>query len=89
MAFAGNPRKYARDIGDGYVLLTPVMLRSYDVGALRELQQALDLELRDVRGEVAPGQDLVAIQTKQRRILRLNNALRVIRTFAFGRRMRL
>ncbi len=87
MAFSGNPRKYAKDIGDGYVLLTPVMLRGYDVAALRELRQALDLELRDSRGEVTPTQDLPAVQAKQRRILRLNNAIRIIRTFALGRRL--
>ena len=89
MAFAGNPRKYARDIGDGYVLLTPVMLRGYDAGALRELRQALELELRDVRGEVTPAQDLAAVQAKQRRILRLNQAHRVIQTYVMTRRISL
>ena len=89
MAFAGNPRKYARDIGDGYVLLTPPMLRAYDAGALRELRQALELELRDVRGEVTPAQDLAAVQAKQRRILRLNHAHRVIQTYVVTRRISL
>lgn len=87
MAFAGNPRKYAADIGVGYVLLTPVLLRSYDLGALRELKQALELELRDTRSLVPPPDDLPAVQAKQRRVMRLNQALGVLRTFALKRRL--
>ena len=35
MAFAGNPRKHAADVADGYVLLSPVALRGQDLGSLR------------------------------------------------------
>ncbi len=87
MAFAGNPRKYAADIGEGYVLLSPVLLRSYDLGALRELKLALELELRDSRSQVPPQDDLRAVQARQRRLLRLNQAAGVLRTFALKRRL--
>lgn len=87
MAFAGNPRKYAADIGEGYVLLSPVLLRSYDLGALKELKLALELELRDCRSQVPPQDDLRAVQAKQRRLLRLNQAAGVLRTFALKRRL--
>jgi hypothetical protein len=87
MAFAGNPRKYARDIGDGYVLLTPVLLRGYSVPDLRTLKQAVELQLRDTRCDIPPSDDLAALQAKQRRILRLNQGLRVIRAFALKRRL--
>lgn len=87
MPFAGNPRKYAADIGEGYVLLSPVLLRSYDLGALRELKVALELELRDTRSQLPPQDDLRAVQAKQRRLLRLNQALGVLRAFALKRRL--
>ncbi len=87
MAAVGNPRKYARDIAEGYVLLSPVPLRGIPVGDLRVLKQALEIELRDTRGEVVPSDDLKEVQAKQRRILRLNQALRVLRTFALKRRL--
>jgi hypothetical protein len=87
MAFSGNPRKYAADIGEGYVLLSPVLLRSYDVAALRELKVALELELRDTRSQLPPQDDLRAVQAKQRRLLRLNQSLGVLRTFALKRRL--
>jgi len=87
VAFSGNPRKYAADIGEGYVLLSPVLLRSYDLAALRELKVALELELRDSRSQLPPQDDLRAVQAKQRRLLRLNQALGVLRTFALKRRL--
>lgn len=87
MAAVGNPRKYARDIAEGYVLLSPVLLRGVSVGDLRAVKQALEIELRDTRGEVVPSEDLKGVQAKQRRILRLNQALRVLRTFALKRRL--
>jgi len=87
VAFAGNPRKYAADIGEGYVLLSPVLLRAHDLGALRELKLALDLELRDTRSQLPPQDDLRSVQAKQRRLLRLNQALGVLRTFALKRRL--
>jgi hypothetical protein len=87
MSFAGNPRKYARDIADGYVLVTPVILRPLVAPDLRAIKQAIELELRDSRATVPPADDLSALQAKQRRILRLNQALQVIRTYALKRRL--
>jgi hypothetical protein len=84
---AGNPRKYSRDIAEGYVLLSPVQLRGYQAGDLSTLKQALDLTLRDLRGEVPPADDLPAVQAKQRKILRANQALRVLRTYCLKRRI--
>jgi hypothetical protein len=87
VAFAGNPRKYAADIGEGYILLSPIQLRTYDLGAFRELKLALELELRDTRSQVPPADDHRAVQGKQRRVMRLNQALGVLRTFALRRRL--
>lgn len=87
MAFAGNPRKHAVDVAEGYVLLSPVILRGHDLATLRSLKQALEIELRDTRAGVAPADDPLAVQRRQRRILRLNQALGVLRTFALKRRL--
>lgn len=87
MAPSENPRKHARDIADGYVLLSPVLLRTYGVDGLRTLKQALELELRDVRAAVVSAEALLEIQARQRRILRLHQALQVLRAFASKRRL--
>lgn len=87
MPLAGNPRQYARDISVGYVLLSPVLLRGYALGDLRTLKQALELELRDTRAEIPPADDRKAVQGKQRRIVRLNQALQVMRAYALKRRL--
>jgi len=87
MAFAGNPRKHAADVADGYVLLSPVALRGQDLGSLRTFKQALEIELRDTRAATVPPDDPLAAQRRQRRILRLNQALGVLRTFALKRKL--
>lgn len=89
MAFAGNPRKYARDVAEGFVLLSPVQLRPHDAGALGELKLALELELRDTRAQPVAGEELAAVQARQRRLLRLNQGLQVLRTYALKRRLHL
>ncbi len=89
MAFVGNPRKYARDVGEGFVLLTPVLLRGHDAGALGELKLALELELRDTRAQPTAGEELAAVQARQRRLQRLNQGLSVLRAYALKRRLHL
>ncbi|MDF1552433.1 MAG: hypothetical protein P1P84_05190 [Deferrisomatales bacterium] len=83
----GNPRKYARDIAEGYVLLSPVPLRGYLPGDLATLKQALELTLRDLRSEVPSADDLPAVQARHRKILRANQGLRVLRTYCLKRRI--
>ncbi len=87
MAMSGNPRKHARDIGDGFVRLTPVLFRGRSAAALRALRQAVEWELRDTRAQRAPAGDLPVLQARQRRILRLNHALSVLRAYALKRRI--
>ena len=48
---------------------------------------ALDLELRDIRSQSVPLDDHPAVQSRQRRLLRLNQALTVIRAFALKKRL--
>ncbi len=83
----GNPRKYARDIAEGYVLLSPVPLRGYQPGDLATLKLALEITLRDLRSEVPPADDLPAVQARHRKILRANQGLRVLHTFCLKRRI--
>ncbi len=81
MPMSGNPRKNARDIGDGFVRLTPVMFRGRSAADPQALRQAVEWELRDTHGQQAPAGDLPVLQARQRRILRLNQALSVLRTY--------
>jgi len=50
-------------------------------GEMDTLTFELERALRDIRGEQAPLEDLVAIQARSRKIQRLNGALMMLRTF--------
>lgn len=82
MDFSGNPKKYARDIAAGYALL-----RGYDLEALRTLKQAVEVVLREARSELPSPGGPIWVQDRQRRILRHNQGLQVMRTCALKRRL--
>jgi hypothetical protein len=69
----------ARQIADGYTLVTAVTLKRLDVQELDTLLFELDKRLRELRGEPVDLEDLKAIQLKNRKLSRIENACRVIR----------
>ena len=77
----GSAFAFARDIGDGYQTVTERSFKALSKPEMDTLAFELDRALRDVRGEQAPLEDLVAIQARSRKIQRLNGALMMLRTF--------
>jgi hypothetical protein len=77
----GSAFSFARDIGEGYQTVTERSFKGLSKPEMDTLAFELDRALRDVRGEQAPLEDLVAIQARSRKIQRLNGALMMLRTF--------
>ena len=77
----GSAFAFARDIGEGYQTVTERSFKGLSKGEMDTLAFELDRALRDIRGEQAPLEDLVAIQARSRKIQRLNGALMMLRTF--------
>jgi hypothetical protein len=77
----GSAFAFARDIGEGYQTVTERSFKGLSKPEMDTLAFELDRALRDVRGEQAPLEDLVAIQARSRKIQRLNGALMMLRTF--------
>lgn len=71
----------ARDIGEGYHLVTERTFKKMSRGEIDLLAQEIDHALRDVRGEQPASEDLAAVQLRNRRIQRLNTALLVLRNY--------
>jgi len=69
-----------RQITEGYTLVNIVMLKRFTVGELDTLKLEIEKKLREIRGEQVDLTDTPAIQLKNRRLSRLDGALRVIRT---------
>jgi hypothetical protein len=77
----GSAWAAAKDIGEGYVLVTERTFGRYDQGQLEKLAFELDRALREVRGEQPPLDDLDAVQLRNRKIVRLKGALSMLRSY--------
>ena len=77
----GSAWAAAKDIAEGYVLVTERTFGRFDAGQLEQLAFELDRALRDVRGEQPALDDLEAVQARNRKILRLRGALSMLRSY--------
>jgi hypothetical protein len=82
MAFpGGSAYAMARDVAEGYLLVTDRVFKPMSRSELDQIVFELDRYLRDLRGEQPPLNDTQALQMRQRRIQRLNNALMIVRGY--------
>ncbi|MCM2270351.1 MAG: hypothetical protein NDJ75_09630 [Thermoanaerobaculia bacterium] len=77
----GSAWATAKDVADGYMLVTERTFGRFDAGQLEKLAFELERALRDVRGDQPPLDDLEAIQVRNRKITRLNGALTMLRSY--------
>ncbi len=75
----GSAPAMVRQISEGYTLVNAVMLKRFTGNELDTLVFEIEKKLREIRGDVTDVADIQATQTKNRRISRLENALRVVR----------
>ena len=71
----------ARDIAEGYVMVTERSFKSLTRPDLDQLGFELERHLRDLRGDQAPPDDIQAIQARNRKIQRVNVAMMVLRSY--------
>jgi len=77
----GSAFGMARDIAEGYHLVTERTFKAMSHAEVDQLAFELDRCLRDVRGEQAPLNDLVLVKARNRKIQRLNQALMILRNY--------
>ena len=82
MAIPGNPRQYARDVADGFVVFSKATCRQFAPEELRSLYRLLEQVAREIRAEQIPLEEVPEIQRKNQRLSRANNALMFIRNHA-------
>lgn len=84
----GSPWAMARDIGEGFVLVTDRTLARMSRAEIDKLTFELERCLRDLRG--APSADLqtVELQRRNRKMLKLTGAQRVLRGHLMKRKGR-
>jgi hypothetical protein len=77
----GSAFAMARDIAEGYTLVTERTFRSLTAADLDKLSFEMDRHMRELRGDQPSADDIPAIQLRNRRIQRLNQAMLVLRNF--------
>jgi len=79
MAISGNPKKFARDIAEGFFNLSTATLRQHTPADLKVILTNLGIVARELRGEQIPLEDVLALKAKNMKLSRLNQADMIIR----------
>lgn len=87
MAISGSPTKLARDIADGFLSLTPPGLKQYTPADLKTILNHIAVVTRDLRQEIIPVDDVMAIKSRNMKLTRLNQAATVIRAYCKKHRL--
>jgi hypothetical protein len=74
----GSCPAMANQILGGYMLLTAANLRGFLPGELNALKLELEKLLRNVRAEVPPPDDPLALQARNHKISRLTSAVQIV-----------
>jgi hypothetical protein len=77
----GSAYAMTRDIAEGYTLVTERTFKTLTPAELDKLVFEMDRHLRELRGDQPPLDDIPAIQLRNRRIQRVNQAMQVLRSF--------
>jgi len=77
----GSAFGYARDIAEGYQVVTGRSFKGLTRPEMDQLAFEIDRGLRDIRAEQVPVDDLPMVQAKNRKIQRLNGALMMMRAY--------
>jgi len=73
----GSAYNMVLSVADGYIILTERTFKSYKPNELAEFLFEADKLLREVRGAQAPAGDQEAVQKRQRKMQRLQQALTI------------
>jgi hypothetical protein len=76
----GSAPAMARQVCDGFSLLSQVSLKRLSLEQMTTLEFELDKRLRETRGEPVDLDDQPGLQTRNRRLSRIEGALRVLRS---------
>ncbi|MBN2644415.1 MAG: hypothetical protein JXR59_02955 [Desulfuromonadaceae bacterium] len=87
MAISGNPKKLAQDIAEGYLTISPPMLRQYTPADIKTILANLNLVTRDLRQEQISLEDVLALKARNNKLSRVNQALVMIRSYCQKRRI--
>lgn len=77
----GSAYAMARDVGEGYLLVTERTFKTMTRADLNQVVFELDRYLRELRGDQPALDDLPAVQLRQRKMQRINSVLTMVRSY--------
>ena len=83
----GSAPAMAKQVCDGFTLLSTTVIKRLEIDQMQQLEFELEKRLRETRGEAMDLGDQESIQHRNRRISRIEGALRVLRHGMQQRRM--
>lgn len=83
----GSAPSMARQVCDGYTTLSRINVKRLELKEMQDLEFEIDKRLRECRGELPQQDDLDAVRDRNRRISRIEGALRMLRQLMQQRRM--
>ena len=87
MAISGSPKKMAQDIADGFMSLSPPMLKIYTPADLKTIQNSLAQVKREIRQLQVPLEAVLLLKAKNMKLSRLNQAEIVVRSYCKKKRI--
>ena len=82
----GSAYSMAQTIADGYIIATELTFKQFKEPDFQSFLFETDRLLREIRGNPAPADDTAAIQNRQRRMQRLQQALTIANNVRARRR---
>jgi|InoplaM3SPM_1038593.scaffolds.fasta_scaffold39330_1 hypothetical protein len=82
----GSAYAMARDITEGFILVTERTFKTMQRSEVDQLAFEMDRYLREIRGDQPALDDMAAIQQRNRRISRINQAMIMVRAYQQKRR---
>ncbi|MGB9080015.1 MAG: hypothetical protein WCD00_01870 [Desulfuromonadaceae bacterium] len=81
MPIAGSPKKLAQDIAEGYLMLSPPLLKNHTPADLKTIVVNIGIVARELRQVVIPLDDVMTIKARNMKLSRLHQAEMVIQAF--------
>lgn len=83
----GSAPAMARQVCDGFLMLSQATLKRLDVKQMQDLEFEIEKRLRETRADTPPQDDLDALRSRNRRISRIEGAIRMLRHTMQQKRM--
>ena len=77
----GSAYTMAHELGEGYITCTERTFRKMSGSEMNQLSHELDRFLRELRGSQTSNDELPVVQASNRKIMRLNSALSMVRMY--------